>query len=143
MIVTVKRENANSGAIPSKVFTNGAFFGYGLENEAYKIPAGRYDCSGLTSQKFGSKKLYINVPGRSGIMFHGANTAEDLKGCIGIARERNGATISGDLSGELYEKVNAAATAGEGVAVVVSDPFPWLWVIAASALGFVFYRAAL
>ena len=57
MIVTVKRENAISGAIPSKVYTNGEFFGYGLENEAYKIPAGRYDCSGLTSQKFGSKKL--------------------------------------------------------------------------------------
>ena len=141
MIVQVKREKSINGAIPSKVYTDGAFFGYGLENEEYKIPAGKYDVSASTSGTFKANKLYLSVPGRSGIMFHGGNTKDDTKGCILVAAVRNVSTIVGDKSGELYQLLNAAADAGEGVAVVVSDPFPWLKVaIVAAAGGYIIYR---
>lgn len=125
MIIQVKRETEINGAIPSRVYLDNSFFGYGLENSDYLIPAGKYDVSGKRSEKFGSNKLYLTVPGRSGIMFHGGNTRDDFRGCIGVASHRSGDAIAGDLSNELYDRVNGAANAGEGVAAVVSNPFPW------------------
>lgn len=136
MIIKVQREKAINGAIPSRVYLDSAFFGYGLENEHFAIPAGKYDVSGKRSEKFGSNKLYLSVPNRSGIMFHGANRIDDLRGCIGIASTRSSAdTIKNDLSSELYERVNNAANAGEGVAAVVVDPVPWLKIAGLVAVG--------
>mgnify|MGYP007122070622 CR=1 FL=1 len=140
VVVQVKREKPIEGAIPSTVYVDGAFFGYGLENDAYEIPAGTYKGFFQVSPKFGTKKLYMDVPGRSGIMFHGANVKDDLKGCIGIASVRNGAAIAGDLSGKLVNYIDTV-TGGEGVTVAVSNPFPWLKVaIVAAAGGFIAWR---
>lgn len=135
MIIQVKRETEINGAIPSRVYLDNSFFGYGLENSDYLIPAGKYDVSGKRSEKFGSNKLYLTVPGRSGIMFHGGNTRDDFRGCIGVASHRSGDAIAGDLSNELYDRVNGAANAGEGVAAVVSNPFPWKRVAILAATG--------
>ena len=141
MIIQVKREKAINGSIPSKIYTDGDFFAYGLENEEYKIPAGKYNLSSNYSNKFGSNKLFIDVPGRTAIEFHGGNTKDDSKGCILVAAVRNGEAIAGDKSNDLYRAVDTAANAGEGVAVVVSDPFPWLKVaICAAAGGYIVYR---
>lgn len=135
MIIQVKRETEINGAIPSRVYLDNSFFGYGLENSDYLIPAGKYDVSGKRSEKFGSNKLYLTVPGRSGIMFHGGNTRDDFRGCIGVASHRSGDAIAGDLSSELYERVNGAANAGEGVAAIVYNPFPWKRVAVLAAAG--------
>lgn len=135
MIIRVKRETAINGAIPSRVYLDNSFFGYGLENSDFAIPAGKYDVSGKRSEKFGSNKLYLSVPNRSGIMFHGGNTKDDFRGCIGVASNRSGDAIAGDLSNELYDRVNGAANAGEGVAAVVSNPFPWKRVAILAAAG--------
>lgn len=135
MIIQVKREKEINGAIPSRVYLDNSFFGYGLENSDYLIPAGKYDVSGKRSEKFGTNKLYLTVPGRSGIMFHGGNTRDDFRGCIGVASKRSGDAIAGDLSSELYDRVNGAANAGEGVAAVVSNPFPWKRVAILAAAG--------
>lgn len=121
MIVKVVRENAIGEAIPSKIYVDGVFFGYGLENEAYRIPKGTYDVTLKRSPSFGSNKVYLSVPGRTNILFHGGNTADQTKGCILVGAERNGATISGDQSGFLFDVVEGAAREGEGVAVVVTD----------------------
>lgn len=139
MIIQVKRETAIQNAIPSKIYLNGAFFAYGLENQNYMIPNGRYSVTGKRSEKFGANKLYLNVPERSGIMFHGGNTAEDTKGCLLVGANRNGATISGDKSSELYNTVNNAANAGEGVVCVVSNAFNWpIALTVAGVVGLVF-----
>lgn len=135
MIIQVKREKEINGAIPSRVYLDNSFFGYGLENADYLIPAGKYDVSGKRSEKFGTNKLYLTVPGRSGIMFHGGNTRDDFRGCIGVASKRSGDAIAGDLSSELYDRVNGAANAGEGVAAVVSNQFPWKRVAILAAAG--------
>lgn len=135
MIIQVKREKEINGAIPSRVYLDNSFFGYGLENADYLIPPGKYDVSGKRSEKFGAKKLYLTVPGRSGIMFHGGNTKDDFRGCIGVASTRSGDAIAGDLSNELYDRVNGAANAGEGVAAVVSNPIPWKRVAILAAAG--------
>lgn len=135
MIIQVKREKEINGAIPSRVYLDNSFFGYGLENADFLIPAGKYDVTGKRSEKFGTNKLYLTVPGRSGIMFHGGNTRDDFRGCIGVASHRSGDAIAGDLSSELYDRVNGAANAGEGVAAVVSNPFPWMRVAILAAAG--------
>lgn len=135
MIIQVKREQEINGAIPSRVYLDNSFFGYGLENADFLIPAGKYDVTGKRSEKFGTNKLYLTVPGRSGIMFHGGNTRDDFRGCIGVASNRSGDAIAGDLSSELYDRVNGAANAGEGVAAVVSNPFPWKRVAILAAAG--------
>jgi hypothetical protein len=51
------------------------------------IPAGLYDCTKLVRPSNGEVTFKItNVPGRSDILFHKANTIDDLKGCVGIGR---------------------------------------------------------
>lgn len=135
MIIQVKRESEINGAIPSRVYLDNSFFGYGLENVDFLIPAGKYDVSVKRSEKFGAKKLYLTVPGRSGIMFHGGNTKDDFRGCIGVASTRSGDAIAGDLSNELYDRVNGAANAGEGVAAIISNAIPWGRVAILAAAG--------
>lgn len=143
MRVTVQRETAIENATPSKVYIDGAFFGYGLENSLYLMPAGSYPGNVERSAKFQAEKLYFSVPGHTGVMFHGANVPEDLKGCVGVASIRNGGAIAGDLSGELAAAAKGAAARGEAVAVVLKNPFPWAAVgivAAAAGLGFILYR---
>lgn len=139
MVIQVIREKPINGAIRSKIYLDGSFFAYGLENENFAFPVGRYNVSGKRSEKFGENKIYLDVPGRSGIMFHGGNTKEDTKGCLLVGANRNGATISGDKSNELYNEVNNAANAGEGVVCVVSNAFNWsIALTVAGVLGLVF-----
>jgi hypothetical protein len=49
------------------------------------IPAGQYWCKTLQSPKFGRTFVVCDVPRRSAVEFHGANTVNDLEGCIGLA----------------------------------------------------------
>lgn len=46
------------------------------------IPEGIYDASWYLSPSHGETILFQNVPGRSLIMFHSANTPDQLKGCV-------------------------------------------------------------
>ena len=120
MIVEVVREKSIGYAVPSKIYIDGSFFSYGLENDNYKIPAGIYDAYGMTSPKFGTNKLYITVPGRPSILFHGGNDADDTKGCVLVGKNRDGDRISGDVSDELFNVVDQAYKRGEAVAVKIT-----------------------
>lgn len=125
----VRERPTQSGAILSRVFVDGSFFGHGLENNLYKIPAGRFDLYGKYSPTFKKNKVYIEVPGRSNIMFHGGNTAEETKGCIIIAANRDGESVNGDLSQKLYDIVDAAGRSGEPVGLVVKNSNTALFVV--------------
>lgn len=46
------------------------------------IPEGEYKCEEYMSSKFGNTFVVMNVPGRSGILFHTGNSTEDTEGCI-------------------------------------------------------------
>ncbi len=46
------------------------------------IPAGEYLVKMTNSPKYGPSYEVKNVPGRSHILFHKGNTAEDTRGCI-------------------------------------------------------------
>lgn len=125
----VRERPTQSGAILSRVFVDGSFFGHGLENNLYKIPAGRFDLYGKYSPTFKKNKVYIEVPGRSNIMFHGGNTYDQVKGCVIVAANRTGESVSGDLSQKLYDIVDAAGRAGEPVGLVVKNSNTTLFVV--------------
>ena len=127
MLLELKRElPKKSGAVPSRLYVDGVFFGYGLENKGYMFPDGKYNLLARTSPSFKSNKVYIDVPGRSNIMFHGGNKAfdgdTDTKGCVLIAANRDGETIKGDLSDKLFNTVDAAGRGGEAVGLVATTP---------------------
>lgn len=51
------------------------------------IPAERYELLDHVSPKFGRCLLVSDVPGRDGILFHGANYTSQLLGCIAPATQ--------------------------------------------------------
>lgn len=107
MRLEVVRENQVEGtnAVPGKLFIDGEFFGYTLENADYIAAPGTWPIFAQKSPTFGRTKIYVDVPGRIGIMFHGGNRTSNSKGCLLLARNRTSAdTIQGDLSDELVKR---------------------------------------
>lgn len=50
------------------------------------IPEGIYRCKRYSSTKYPATWEVTDVPGRSHILFHVANTMKDVKGCIGLGK---------------------------------------------------------
>lgn len=112
-------ETANGGIL-GRLYVDGQFFGYTLENAADAIPSGVFSMFARFSPKFNSFKAAINVPGREYIMFHGANTPGELAGCVGVSRiqDEKAGTIKGDLSAALYERLKNELEAGNVVLTI-------------------------
>lgn len=125
-----------SGALTSRVYVDGSFFGYGLENNFYKFPNGIYNLYVKYSPSFKKNKIYIDVPNRENIMFHGGNSIDDTKGCVIIAAQQNGDNVSGDLSQKLYDVIDAAGRNGEAVGLIVRNDYKRLFLVL-GALGIV------
>lgn len=51
------------------------------------IPTGDYDCKIRMSPKFGRVYMLLSVPGRSYILIHAGNTANDTYGCILLGKK--------------------------------------------------------
>ena len=65
------------------------------------IPEGVYRCQRVDSPKFGKNYWEITgIEGRSHILFHIANTADALSGCVGV-----GAGLYSDLRGVSRSKI--------------------------------------
>ena len=62
-----------------------------LENRSMEscIQAGAYECKRVSSPKFGNTFEVTNVPGRSAILFHRGNLADDSHGCILVGEQFN------------------------------------------------------
>lgn len=142
MFIELRREKGNkeTHAIPGKLYINGTFFAYTLENDLYNIPNGFLSLYDRLSPKFGKHKVHIEVPGRNWIMFHGGNYPDHSRGCVVIAKNRiNDSYIQGDQSDVLYSLVKSAWDAGEKVTFVVYRP---LILLAAAAGAFGLYYIA-
>ena len=103
-------------AVPGRLYVDGQFFGYTLENSDYIVTPGSWPLFTQVSPSFGRTKVYIEIPGRSGIMFHGGNYAEQSRGCVLLASSRpTPDTNQGDKSDVLAALINADAPAAEHV----------------------------
>ena len=122
MFVELRREKTveATGAIPGRLYIDGKFFAYTLENDLKKIPCGFFKLYDRLSPKFGKYKVHIEVPGRQYIMFHGGNTPGDSAGCPLVAKsiDADAGTIAGDLSGVLYERLKNDLEAGNVVITI-------------------------
>lgn len=59
------------------------------------IPIGTYTCKRYSSDKYPNTFEITNVPNRTHILFHIANWAKDLEGCVGLGtiKYRNGTGV--------------------------------------------------
>lgn len=76
------------------LYRDGEIIAYTVEqpwrnNEPFKscIPFGTYLCKLANHPKHGLKYELQDVPGRTAILIHVANTMDDVEGCIGLGDE--------------------------------------------------------
>lgn len=139
MRLVIKREKTTqAGNVPGRLYMDGKFFAYTMENAAKMIPAGTFQIYWRFSPKLMANKIAIDVPGRKYIMFHGGNVAtEQSEGCvITAARKLSADYIQGDASTELYNTVRPALDDGEAVTVTIKNPTNWPLIFAVAAAGY-------
>lgn len=91
-MLTLIRDVKGDEAILGKLYLNGAFVCYTLENAAKAIPTGVYLVQNSMSPKFKRELPLIwnsGVPSSRGIRFHRGNTAKDSQGCILVGMGRD------------------------------------------------------
>ena len=93
MKATLKRFSTNSCTL-GKLYFNKAFVCNTIEREWLDnkvniscIPAGNYKCSITNSPRFGLTYQVNDVDGRTHILFHIANRASELQGCIAPVKD--------------------------------------------------------
>lgn len=75
------------------------------------IPAGSYRCVRSTFHRGGYECFEVlDVPGRTLIKFHRANTEENLEGCIGIGVRLGVLRVKDEDSGEMVYKLAATSS---------------------------------
>jgi hypothetical protein len=111
--IKVIRDEFSPTYTTGRLYINGKFFGYTLEDTVRAdgakvdgmtaIPAGVYPITVSLSPKFGRMMPLIeNVPGYTGIRIHQGNTAAHTRGCllVGYERIKKGGRINNSLQAE-------------------------------------------
>lgn len=132
MIIEVRRETLEP-CCAGRMYVDGEYFGFTLERpwldnkpNVSAIPAGEYGVTVAHSNRFKRPMMrLLKVPGRAGILIHNANFAEQLRGCIAVARTRyNMEHIYGGLAPALKNRVESALSRGEAVKIRITNPSP-------------------
>lgn len=105
-MLTLIRDVKKDNGVMGKLYLNGAFICYTLENTAYVIPEGRYTIENSKSPKFKRELPLLHnakVTACRGIRIHRGNSEKDSCGCVlvGMARNTSNATISESANAEL------------------------------------------
>ena len=123
MLIEVKRDICKENFTLGKMYLDGEFYGYTLEDTVRKpgqkvpgktaIPAGTYKVTVTYSPHFKKLLPLINdVPEFDGVRIHGGNSAADTDGCILVAKNRDSSRgiIWGSLSADLCKKLKASGS---------------------------------
>ena len=132
MLIEVKRDICKENFTLGKMYLDGEFYGYTLEDMVRKleqkvpgktaIPAGKYEVTITYSNHFKKLLPLINeVPGFEGVRIHGGNSADDTDGCILIAKNRDSirGIIWGSLSADFMARVKAAVNNKQQVYITI------------------------
>lgn len=138
MYIQLVRENIGEKATEGKIFLNGTFECYTLEDKDRKledggekvygktaIPRGTYDIVVTMSNRFGRKlPLLKDVPGFTGVRIHPGNSSKDTEGCILVGAMN--ANEDDDFIGQsrlafdkLYDRIASALDDGEEVTIEI------------------------
>lgn len=145
MKLLVERYKSTTNATLGKLYINGAFECYTLEDEfravkvkgETRIPAGTYKLAlrkeGTTHVHYAQRfpdihkgMLHVtDVPGFQYILIHIGNTEKDTEGCllVGADRDENAMTLGHSTVAyrKMYPVVAAALEAGEDVEITYED----------------------
>lgn len=144
MKLLLQRETSTDQSTPGKLYVDGQFSCYALEDVMREIPgrpvaewkekgmtaipAGQYKLAYTFSNRFQRKTLILlNVPGFDGIRVHGGNDSGDTEGCPLLGRVRLSADRIRDCApaiAAVEEKVVPLLEAGEDVWIEVANPAP-------------------
>ena len=116
MQLTLKRNDSNEEATIGKLYIDGVFFCYTLEDvqrtvkikHESAIPKGTYKVIISMSPRFKRLlPLLINVPGFDGVRIHPGNTAANTDGCILVGDYKNDTFISNSVKtfNKLFDKI--------------------------------------
>jgi hypothetical protein len=139
MELTLQREPSTEESTPGKLFINGEFECFTLEDmvrelpgvrvAAWKvvsqtaIPTGTYNVAIDMSQRFGREMPHIlDVEDFDGVRIHSGNTSADTEGCILIGQARNGpdeVINSRPAFNAFFPKLQAAISNGERVTITI------------------------
>ena len=143
MRLTLQRTHAQGPATFGKLYADGVYLCFTLEDEireipgqsvaawkikgATAIPSGQYRVTLENSPKFGPGTLTVNeVPGFVGVRMHAGNTTDDTEGCplLGMAITNTG--IAGGTSRAavslVKDAVLNATRKGEPVTIDIINP---------------------
>lgn len=136
MKLRVERGAPGASSTIGKLYVDGVFFAYTLEDIDRQLESGGKKIQGETAIPRGSYKVIIdfsnrfqkqmmhvlNVPGFEGIRIHAGNTDKDTEGCIllGKVRSDNAVFNSREAVNALFDKVRAALSAGQEVNLEVN-----------------------
>ena len=131
MKLRIERGAPGASSTIGKLYVDGVFFAYTLEDIDRQLESGGTKIKGQTAIPKGSYKVVIdfsnrfqkqmmhvlNVPGFEGIRIHAGNTDKDTEGCIllGKVRSDNAVFNSREAVNALFDKVRAAIDAGQEV----------------------------
>lgn len=136
MKLRIERGAPGASSTIGKLYVDGVFFAYTLEDVDRQLESGGKKIQGETAIPRGSYKVIIdfsnrfqkqmmhvlNVPGFEGIRIHAGNTDKDTEGCIllGKVRSDNAVFNSREAVNALFDKVRAALSAGQEVNLEVN-----------------------
>ncbi len=92
-MLTLVRYTRTETAVLGRLYLNGAFICYTLENAAKAIPCGMYAVQNSKSPKFKRELPLLHnaqVPASRGIRIHVGNTVASSIGCVLVGMGRNG-----------------------------------------------------
>lgn len=139
MYIQLVRESFTDKATEGKIFVNGEFECYTLEDMDRKlelpntkkvygetaIPRGSYRLIITMSTRFKRETIEVlNVPGFTGIRIHSGNKSEDTEGCVlvGSSNDKTDDNWIGNSKvayDKLHQKVKEALVAGELVTLEI------------------------
>lgn len=128
MILTVVRDYFKSGCTRGKLYLDGQFECFTLEDTVRigpkvpgqtAIPVGAYKLIVNESPRFKRRlPLLVNVPGFEGIRIHPGNTAKDTEGCL-LVGDRLGSESDIESSRTAFERLMAKIDGPDAHMIVI------------------------
>jgi Family of unknown function (DUF5675) len=130
------REPSGEKCTHGKLYVNGVFECFTLEDVDRKLEQGGEKIYGRTAIPRGSYKviinfsqrfkrdlpLVLNVPGFTGIRIHAGNTAEDTEGCVLVGSSRGDQRVNNSrvAFNKLFDQLDEAYAANESITLEVA-----------------------
>jgi hypothetical protein len=143
MLIEVKRDPSADGCTIGKLFVDGQFQCFTLEDvvreipglpvtrwkvqDQTAIPTGTYEVVIAPSPHFGRDMPHIvNVSDFNNVLIHWGNTQRDTEGCILVgSRQGTGQIFDSRIAFEaLFAKIEDAVSAGESVKITIGNFIP-------------------